>query len=65
MDGRLAIVFWIASLFGADDLRQYPTDELSFSLGTLQFEGETVGAEFRATTMTIGSAGSPPFGMVL
>lgn len=49
MDGRLAIVFWIASLFGADDIRQYPTDELSLSLGGLQFEGEFVGTELRVS----------------
>lgn len=49
MDGRLAIVFWVASLFGAEDVRQYPTDQLSISAGVLQFQGETAGAELRAT----------------
>jgi lipid A 3-O-deacylase len=49
MDGRLAIIFWIASLFGAEDVRQYPTDELSFSTGALQFDGALAGAELRAS----------------
>lgn len=49
MDGRLAVVFWLASLFGVEDVRQYPTDELSLALAGVQFEGEFTGAELRGS----------------
>ena len=49
MDGRLAIIFWLASLFGFEDVRQYPVNELSFSVGGLHTDGQFIGSELRAS----------------